>query len=95
MENNVLNDEQGTYENTMRKLSRMEFVDLSSVKLEKVTLYLAVETYGTESTPDGLTTVLQALQGTDDSGNGYDLRIIDYKSEQLRLVEEKEVSNEY
>ena len=64
-------------------------IALDTVKLEKVTLYLAVETYGTESPPDGLTTVLQALQGTDASGNGYDLRIIDYTSEELELVEKE------
>ena len=90
MSNNALNDEQGTYENTMRKLSRMEFVDLSSVKLEKVTLYLAVETYGLELAPDGITHVLQALQ---DAGNEYELKIINCKSEPLHLVEEKEVMN--
>ena len=64
----------------------MKVVDSSTVKLEKVTLYLAVETYGTESAPDGITHVLQALQ---DAGNEYELKIIDYKSEPLRLVEEK------
>ena len=64
----------------------MEVVDLSTVKLEKITLYLAVETYGHELAPDGITHVLQALQ---DAGNEYELKIIDCKSEPLRLVEEK------
>jgi len=64
-------------------------IALDTVKLEKVTLYLAVETYGTELAPDGLTTVLQALQDTDASGNGYDLRIIDYTSEELELIEKE------
>ena len=64
-------------------------IALDTVRLEKVTLYIAVETYGSVMASDGLTTVLQALQGTDDSGNGYDIRIIDYTSEELELIEKE------
>ena len=60
-------------------------IALDSVKLEKVTLYLAVETYGLELAPDGLTSVLQALQDSSDES----LRIIDYTSEKLELIEKE------
>ena len=60
-------------------------IALDTVKLEKVTLYLAVATYGLELAPDGLTSVLQALQDSSDES----LRIIDYTSEKLELIEKE------
>ena len=61
----------------------MEKIELDTVKLEKITLYVAVETYGHDLAPDGLTSVLQAVQDRSDA----ELRLIDYTSETIYLAE--------